>query len=100
MKRYDVFAVTDENGVEAVVVVQGNLYLELPSILVIPLYSTAYAVPIKYINPIFEINGQTLILKTEEMTSAPRYMLDTKVGDLEDQAFAVQTALDRLFSGY
>lgn len=100
MKRFDVFSVNDPHGVEAVVVVQGDFYLDLPSILVVPLYSDAVAKPIDRVNLSVDLNGKTLIFKTEEMTSAPAEALVRPIGNLEKGAFQIQIVMDRIFSGY
>tara|TARA_Y100000052_G_scaffold27554_1_gene36247 strand:- start:29103 stop:29405 length:303 start_codon:yes stop_codon:yes gene_type:complete len=100
MKRFDVFAVNDPTGVRAVLVVQGDFYLDLESVVVVPLYDADRVEVFPHINLRLEINDETLILKTEEMTAAPRAVLQSPIANLESRAFEIQNAIDRLVSGY
>ena len=100
MKRCDVFAVNDPKGVRAVLVVQGDFYLNLESVVVVPLYDAERVEVFPHINLRLEVNNETYILKTEEMTAAPRAALHSPIANLEDQAFEIQNAVDRLLSGY
>lgn len=100
MKQFDVFSVNDPGGVVAVVVIQGDFYLDLPSVLVIPLIRSDSPLVIGEINPLFELAGRTLALKPEQTTGISPQRLGRRIGSLAEQGLLVSNALDRLLAGY
>ena len=100
MKKFDVFAVNDPGGVVAVVVIQGEVYLDLPSILVIPLIEANSPLVIAEINPVFALGRERLALKPEQTTGISPSRLGAKIGSLAEQGLKITNALDRLIAGY
>ena len=100
VKKFDVCLVDDPGGVIAVVIVQGEIYLDLPSILVIPLIAADSPLVIEEINPVFELAGRRLALKPEQTAGISPHQLGQKIASLAEQGLRVTNALDRLIAGF
>jgi hypothetical protein len=100
MKQFDVFNIDDPGGAVAVVLLQGAFYLDLPSVLVAPLYPAGSALQYTVINPEIRIGQGSVIVKLEQITSVSPLLLDRYAGTAEDSAQIIKDALDRLIGGY
>ncbi len=81
--------------------VQNDLLGELNSRIVIPLSSqkTLNSINAKKLCPVIEINEDTFILLTHQMTSVPRTALKKKVATLEKYRYEILGAIDLLLTG-
>ena len=100
MRRFEVYAFHDPGGAEAVVVLQGEHYQDLSTVVVVPLFPVEATKPLSVINPILHVAGKDMILKTDILGPLPRQLLTGRIDDLSAEAFAIQNAIDRLFSDY
>jgi toxin CcdB len=98
MARFDVYANPDGNGF--LVDVQADLMSHLNSRLVIPLVGSNIApTPIKVLNPIFQIDGATYLMLTQQMAAVSVQMLKRPVLNLNDRRDEVVAAIDLLLQG-
>lgn len=100
MKRFDVYSTRRVRESEGLLVLQGQRFLDLDTVVIAPLFRADRFRPVEEINPIVELNGVSLILKLEGLTSVPSGLLTRCSGNLSDFAYNIQNALDRLFGGY
>lgn len=100
MKQFDVFAVDDVGEVVAVVVMAGTYYLDLPNVLVVPLYPINFPGRVTQINPVLELGGTQYVAAVDEAVAIPTGLLTRCIGSLADQYTLLTNALDRLVAGY
>lgn len=81
--------------------VQSDFLSGLNTRVVIPLQRTE-DVPrsIPRLNPLLDVNGQTLMLVPQHMGAVSKGILKDKVADLSDQADAITMAVDFLMQGF
>ncbi|MDI6747203.1 MAG: CcdB family protein [Rhodocyclaceae bacterium] len=81
---------------------QNDLLASLPSTVVIPLARPEYIsqLAILRLNPRININGDSLVLLTQDMAALPRRILKTPVANLSSQRDEILAALDFLFTGF
>ena len=79
---------------------QGDFYLDLPTILVMPLYPVDSGLAYQGINPEIRLNGDVLIAKPDHLANVTAGYLMQKCGSLADQRTNLTNALDRLITGY
>lgn len=99
MKRYDVFEFNDPGGAEALLVIQDEFYNDLETIVVVPVFPEVTKLRIQTINPVLKVNRATCFMKTEFMGAVPREILVKKLANIDDQAFTIRNAIDRLLTG-
>lgn len=56
--------------------------------------------PARYLNPQFEIEGEQLVMVTEQIAAIPKRALGKKVLSLEIQRDQIMDAIDFLFRGF
>ena len=100
MKRFDVVEYKDPGGAVAVVILQGSFYLDLPTVIVGPLFPPGNVEALPIINPTIVLSSEEFVFKSEYSGPFPRELLTNRIGALEEQAYTVQTAIDRLLAGY
>lgn len=81
--------------------IQNTLLDDLNSRLVIPLSkpSSLNNISAKKLCPILQINNESYILLTHQITSVPSSILKTKVVSLESYRYEITDALDFIISG-
>lgn len=81
--------------------IQNSLLSDLNSRLVIPLshHSTLEKTDVKKLCPIIEVDDDSFVLLTHQMTSVPRSILKTEVISVERYRYQILDALDMLVSG-
>ena len=81
--------------------IQNSLLDDLNSRLVIPLSmpSSINNIPAKKLCPILQINNESYILLTHQMTSVPSSILKTKLISLESYRYEITDAIDFIISG-
>lgn len=104
MARFDVYAnpVADERRHTPYLLDLQNDHLEgLASRVVAPLRAApAFALPLRDLNPRFEIDGKSVVLDTSNLAAVPATALRRKVGTLDAHRGAVLDALDTLFGSF
>jgi toxin CcdB len=105
MAHLDVYRNTDEESAAAlpyVLDVQSNLLDGLPTCQVIPLAVPAAieTLPLLRLNPSVTVDGEHLVVLTQDMAPVPRRMLKSPVANLSPQREEILAALDFLFTGF
>ncbi len=99
MPRFGVFR--NPEGAGYLLDVQADLLSHLNTRVVIPLLPLELAPqPARTLNPIFEIEGQRLMLATQFLAAIPQRLLAEHVADLRDKHTEITNALDLLFQGF
>lgn len=98
MARFEVY--NNEGGAGYLLDVQSDLLSGLNTRMVVPLLPKASApLPAQRLNPVFEIEGQMVMMATQFMAAVPQAELRDRVGTLQEQQQSVTAALDMLFYG-
>lgn len=100
LQQWDIVQLRAKPPIKYAIVLSRELYLDLPSLVVIPLISAEFAKTSSPINPLFELEGSSYHLRTELIASVPKEAVGKSVGSVKEEALRVQNALDRLISGY
>lgn len=105
MSQFDVFRNTGRNRqqIPYVVVVQSSSFDKSRRRVVVPLVSCkameqVTKLPLSAINPVFEIEGQQLVLHPLEIVSVALEALGEKIASLAEQGDEIIAALDELIS--
>lgn len=97
MAQFDIYRSRDG---DLLVDCQSDLLRDLDSRFVVPLMSLGTApTPAARLNPLVEIDGETLSMVTQFAGSMPKSRLVDVVGSLEDRRYEVIGALDILTGG-
>jgi toxin CcdB len=78
--------------------IQNDLHSRLHSRIVVPLALNVE--PIRHLTPIFEIEGQSVVMYTMDMTSVMQDILSELVVNLEERRTEIVDALDFLINGF
>lgn len=104
MAQFDVFA--NPNSATAASIpylldVQNDLLEHLATRVVVPLYAeSVLPQPIQHLNPVFQLDGEALVLVTQELAGIPATLLKTKVASLAPDRSRIIAAIDFLFTGF
>lgn len=99
MARLDVYRNPDGNGF--LLDVQADLMSHLKSRLVIPLvHSDIAPLPIKVLNPVFELEDAPYMLLTQQMAAVSIRMLKSPVYNVNDRRDEVVAAIDLSLQGF
>jgi toxin CcdB len=99
MNRYDVYKNTFSPSY--ILDVQTDLLSGLNTRVVVPLIKIKEAPKTaKYLNPIFEINGNEYAMVTQYIASIPISELTNPVTNLHQHHHEISSALDMIFSGF
>ena len=79
---------------------QSDVLDHLASRVVVPLMPAANVEPIPRLNPLFTVNGQTLVMATHLIFAIPLGRLQSPVANLEAEHYAIVGALDMLTTGF
>jgi len=80
--------------------VQSDLLDPLATRVVVPLVkASAIPTPIRYLNPVFELEGETVVMSTAELAGIPRRSLGARVGSFSGRRDDIIRALDVLIAG-
>ena len=103
MAQFDVFRngnPTTRDETPYLLDVQSDLLDPLATRVVVPLVRmAAVPSPIRYLNPVFEVDGEKVVMSTPELAGVPRQVLGAKVGNLSARRDDIIRALDVLISG-
>jgi len=101
MKQFDVFRNlnNDTNSdIPYFLIVQHDILSHVSSCVVVPLVTDIQ--PSTYLNPIFEIENQKVIMSTTEIASVPRNILTQKICSLEHKRVEILNAIDFMITGF
>lgn len=99
MARFEIFQ--NEGGSGYLLDVQSELLSGLNTRVVVPLLPKAAAPsPAQWLNPMFKVEGQELMMATQFMAAIPESELRVGIGSLAEQQHEISTALDMLFLGF
>jgi toxin CcdB len=100
MARFDIYKNPGKSAqaVPYLLDVQSDYVSGLPTRLVIPLRerNSLQVLPLD-LCPIFTIKGQEYFLATAELGAIPAKLLQSRIGNADERAFEISTALDRIF---
>jgi toxin CcdB len=104
MSRYDVYAHPDpalRKATPYLLDVQNNYIEAVATRVVVPMRDRrGIDKPLRDLNPIFEIEGKSVVLDTTAIGAFPVAALKKPVARLASQASIITSALDTLFGGY
>jgi toxin CcdB len=104
MRRFDVFRNPDRASAKFIpflLIVQSELLHEMPTRVVVPLVvpQSLSGPPAKVLNPEFEIEGQRVVMLSQQLAGIAVQRLKTRVAHLGERGDDILRALDFLFSG-
>ena len=79
--------------------VQSDLIGRLPTRVVVPLALASQFTAARHLNPIFEIEGQRVVMSTAEIAGIARSAIGEKVASLDAQRSEIVGAIDFLVTG-
>lgn len=80
---------------------QADLLSQLDSRFVVPLLPEGFLRnPLKRLNPLFDVDGQRVIMVTQSAATVPVRALGDPIGSLMGEQSAIMNALDMLLTGY
>ena len=99
MARFGVFRNPDAAGY--LLDVQADLLGHLNTRVVVPLLPLNVApTPAKTLNPVFEVDGESVVMATQFLAAVPASLLRTSIASLEGRRHDITAALDLLFQGF
>ncbi|AMQ88419.1 MULTISPECIES: CcdB family protein [Marinobacter] len=99
MARFDIFE--NKDGAGYLLDVQSDLLSGLNTRVVVPLLPKSSAPsPAQRLNPVFNIEGQEVVMATQYMAAVPEGELRFGAGSLAGQQDEISAALDMLFLGF
>jgi CcdB protein len=103
MKRFDVCRASGL-GVSGkgrlVIILQHEHFVDLDSVIVVPLYGIRELPALKNVRPEFKIERQKFVAAIDRLASLPKQQIGTVVTNAESIRFELLRAVDRLFSGF
>jgi toxin CcdB len=99
MPRYTVYR--NPEGVGYLLDLQADINSHFATRVVAPLLPLD-EIPVyaKALNPVFDVDGQRVVMMTQGMASVPLQLLKQPVMSLEDKRTEIVTAIDLLFQGF
>ncbi|HNJ76375.1 MAG TPA: CcdB family protein [Azospira sp.] len=99
MARYNVYP--NPGGAGYLLDVQAEVHGLLNTRIVVPLLPLAIApTPARTLNPLFELNGETVSMVTQYMAAVPVALLKGKIASVEDRRTEIVAALELLLQGF
>ncbi len=99
MAKYDVSP--NPNGTGYLLDTQADLLDALNTRVVVPLLPRNDApLPAQRLNPLFEIEGKTVVMVTQFLAAVPASEIAAPVANLSERFADITNALDMLFQGY
>lgn len=99
MPKYDVFP--NPSGDGFLLDVQTDLLSDLNTRVVVPLLPKSSAPkPATRLNPVFEIDGEPVVMVTQFMAAVPVGILKSQVCNLSDDFDQITVAIDMLMQGF
>ena len=101
MAQFDVYRNTNESSNQETpyfIDIQHDIVNELPTRIIIPLYSNIKV--INKVHQVFIIEEQQVVLATQRVVSVPKYLLDEKVTNLSQYRDEIIASIDFLITGF
>ena len=99
MAKYDVFSNPSSDGF--LLDVQTDLLSDLNTRVVVPLLPKSRAPkPATRLNPVFDIDGHSVVMVTQFLAAVPVGILKSPIGNLSEEFDTVTTAVDMLMQGF
>lgn len=99
MAKYDIYRNPDNNGY--LIELQSELLSGLNTTVVAPLLPLDTAPkPAKQLNPIFNVENESVMMATQYLAAIPLAELGAPLGKLENSEAAISAALDLVFVGF
>ncbi len=99
MARFGVFR--NPEGPGYLLDVQADVLGHLNTRVVVPLLPLNVApMPAKTLNPVFEVDGESVVMATQFLAAVPASLLRMGIASLEDRRHDITAALDLLFQGF
>lgn len=103
MKRFDVCRASGL-GVAGkgrlVVILQHEHFVDLDSVIVVPLYGTRELPVLQSVRPEIKVDRRKFVAAVDRLASIPKQQLGPAVANAESIRFELLRAVDRLFSGF
>ncbi len=81
--------------------VQSDLLAGIDTRIVVPLFHTTAFGPIsRRLNPVFDVEGNKVVMSTAELSGVMPSALGDKLGSLADKRDEIRDALDFVFQGF
>lgn len=77
--------------------IQSEILSMLDTRVVVPLVINVKSA--KHLNPIFQINGKSVVMSTAQLTAVPSAILNTKITNLSNSRAEILNAIDFLLTG-
>ena len=104
MAQFDVYPVGTMpfgTGIAYLLDIQSDFLDHLSTRIVAPLaYRSYIALPMTRLNPIFHIDGEELVMVTDEIASIPSRALGKSSGNLSSERDAIIAAVDFITQGF
>ncbi|WP_424929776.1 CcdB family protein [Amaricoccus tamworthensis] len=99
MPKYDVFP--NPSGDGFLLDVQTDLLSGLNTRVVVPLLPQEHAPkPAKRLNPVFKVDGESVVMATQFLAAVPVSILKAPLSNMDDRADEVTAAMDMLLQGF
>lgn len=98
MARFDVYP--GARGKGYLLDCQADLLGHLETRVVIPLLPAARVPAATRLNPVFDVNGSSVVMSTQLIFAIPVQHLETRITSLAREHVTILNALDMLISGY
>ena len=101
MTQFDVYRNPNRSAAEFpyLLDVQSDLIGRLSTRVVVPMaHATAFKAA-QHLNPVFDFEGQDLIMSTSDLAAIPQAALGERVGSLESRRHEILAAIDFLITG-
>ncbi len=101
MAQFDVYRNANAKSAETfpyLLDIQADLLASLSTRVVVPLVPVEK--PIAHLNPVFEVNSESVAMLTQELSGVEQSVLGEKVGSLKERRSEIIAALDFLVSGF
>lgn len=101
MAQFDVYCNINPLSLEEIpylLDIQADLLAGLSTRVVVPL--ARHSKNIQHLNPLLAINGEKVVMLTQELSGVDKNILGEKVGSLENYRSKIIASLDFLISGF
>ncbi|RJF90916.1 CcdB family protein [Sphingomonas cavernae] len=98
MARFDVYTAPDGSGY--LLDCQADLLGDFDTRFTVPLLPASGAKAATRLHPIFDVNGEKVVMVTQLALAVPVKILDRPVTSLADRHGEIMNALDMLLTGY
>jgi toxin CcdB len=98
MARFDIHEAGSGRGF--LLICQADALDHLSTRVVVPMMRAENLPQVGRLNPVFEVNGESVVMSTHLIFAIPRSRLGKKIGSLAGDHDVIVNALDMLISGF